>query len=372
MGVDKTNRACGKKRLKRLSAKHHIPEGEIRAMARFDPTDTNKFLDWIVEQVAGGEISLPHDGSAVMAALNDFRRKGKLTGTPDIGKWTFAELREKLSVTESKGETARATAAAGQRVALDMSHWKVIEITTPTAADKLCRPEWCIKDPKHWKTYSCGSDNPAYLVLRDGEKYACIVPHKGELKNVKDKPLKPTKMFASILRKLMPQMSVAWMSDFLGFEHLLRPIGEIAANPESAYRHARFVIEGRWPDGEPAIAAYPKWACHYAMDIVGDRWPEGEAAIATDPEWANQYALDVVGRRWPEGECRIANSPMQAYYYACGVVKGRWPEAEPAIAKLPPWYHEQYAAISGYPGWADRYTSATRTPQTDTPSQNQP
>lgn len=370
MGADWTNSGCGKKRLRRLSGKHGIPEGEIRAMARFDPTGTNKFLGWIVEQVAGGELSLPRDGSAVMAVLNDFRRKGKSTGIPDIGKWIFTELKDKLLATESKGETTRAMVAGGQRVVLDMSHWKVIEITTAAAADKLCRPEWCIKDPKYWMKYGCGPTAPAYLVMRGGRKYACIVPHCGQMKNTDGRTPKPNKAFKNLLGKLVPQMTVDWTNDFTFFEHIARPPEEIEESKrnardfikacwpggpntfvndqEWAYKYARFVLDARWQAGEPAIASDPRFAYEYASYVVKGRWPEGEVAIASDPELAFWYATDTVNGRWPLGEPAIANDPEWAYWYAHDIIKAKWPEGEAAIA-MSSRRQEQYAELRADP-----------------------
>ena len=47
----------------------------------------------------------------------------------------------------------------------------------------------------------------------------------------------------------------------------------------------------------------------------------------TDPVPAYRYARDVIKGRWPDAESVIMTSPEWAYGYACDVIKGHWPEA---------------------------------------------
>ena len=64
--------------------------------------------------------------------------------------------------------------------------------------------------------------------------------------------------------------------------------------PEIAYEYARWVLNGRFPGGEPAIAQDAQWAYEYAQDVLKGRFPAGEAAIAQDAQWAYEYAQDVL------------------------------------------------------------------------------
>lgn len=329
--------AAGKKRVKDLAAKHGFTEDEIRAMAEFDPSKTDKFLGWIAVQAETGDLSIPADGPELKTLLEDFERKGKLTGEPDINKWTFTGLKEKLGVTESKGEVNRSKVEEGQRVVHDAPpfpgvawNWKVIEITTPEAADKLCRPEWCIKDEKFWDEYGCGPNAPAYLVFRDGEKHACMVPHRGEIKNTDDEPLEPTESFYELLKELMPRIHFIVDGDFVDFLPLM-PEDEVASDPEKAFMYAEHIVEERWPKGEAAIARDPKWSFFYATHVLGKRFPAGEPVIASDPDFALKYVTNVVKKRWPKGEAAIASNSRTAYWYATTYVGGRWPEGEDAI-----------------------------------------
>jgi len=50
--------------------------------------------------------------------------------------------------------------------------------------------------------------------------------------------------------------------------------------------------------------------------------------IARDPECAYRYARYVIGGRWPEAERRIAIDRWAAEEYAKHVIRGPWPEAK--------------------------------------------
>ena len=61
-----------------------------------------------------------------------------------------------------------------------------------------------------------------------------------------------------------------------------------------AYWYTRFVIKGRWVEGEEIIKTDPEWAYCYAHDVIKGRWPEGEEIIKTSPEYSYYYARDVI------------------------------------------------------------------------------
>lgn len=109
---------------------------------------------------------------------------------------------------------------------------------------------------------------------------------------------------------------------------------------QKAFKHARDVIGGEFPEGEAAIKRSPKYVYYYAYDVIKGRWPAGEKSIARDPRWAHRYALDVIEGRFPEAEELIAQSAHHATFYARNVIGGRWPEphrekAEATIKKDP-------------------------------------
>jgi hypothetical protein len=75
----------------------------------------------------------------------------------------------------------------------------------------------------------------------------------------------------------------------------------------------------------------PEGAYEYAATIVDGPWPEGEPAIATDGYWSCMYARFVLGRRFVAGEDIIASTAPTAIDYARYVIKGPWLKGEPAI-----------------------------------------
>lgn len=85
--------------------------------------------------------------------------------------------------------------------------------------------------------------------------------------------------------------SYAWGSSVTS-DKLEPVLNVIKKSPELAYYYAKNIIEGRWPEGEPAIIKAPDWACMYARDIMHDRWIEAEPVIKTDDYWRSGYEYD--------------------------------------------------------------------------------
>lgn len=69
-----------------------------------------------------------------------------------------------------------------------------------------------------------------------------------------------------------------------------------------AFYHARDVIKGPWPEGEPIILQDPRWTFYYIQDVIKGPWPKGEPTILQDPRWAYWYALEIIKGPWPKGE----------------------------------------------------------------------
>jgi hypothetical protein len=68
------------------------------------------------------------------------------------------------------------------------------------------------------------------------------------------------------------------------------PTKKELTDPRSAFNYAKYVLKGRFPEGEAAIATDDTYyAYEYARDVIGGRFPEGEAVIATDPYRAKDY-----------------------------------------------------------------------------------
>jgi predicted GIY-YIG superfamily endonuclease len=88
----------------------------------------------------------------------------------------------------------------------------------------------------------------------------------------------------------------------------------VLKNPHLAFKHARDVIGGRWPEAEIVIAQYAGWSYFYAEEVIKGRFNLAEEVISKDPEWACCYAMDVIQGRWPEVEETIAGSKYKSKY----------------------------------------------------------
>ena len=49
-------------------------------------------------------------------------------------------------------------------------------------------------------------------------------------------------------------------------------IKDALKSPGAAYRYAKFVINGRFPEAEPMIAQDPEFAYYYACDVIKGPW----------------------------------------------------------------------------------------------------
>lgn len=101
--------------------------------------------------------------------------------------------------------------------------------------------------------------------------------------------------------------------------------------PNYAYRYARFIIKGRWPDAEPYIMKDPFCSYLYAAYVIKGRWTEVESIVMTDPYTTFCYARNVIKGRWIEAEPIILTCSKQAANYATFIIGERWPEAEPIL-----------------------------------------
>jgi hypothetical protein len=70
----------------------------------------------------------------------------------------------------------------------------------------------------------------------------------------------------------------------------------LPTTPEEAYHYARYVLKGRFAEGEPAIAQDARWSYRYARYVLKGRFAEGESAIAQDAVYSKAYSQDILGR----------------------------------------------------------------------------
>lgn len=77
-------------------------------------------------------------------------------------------------------------------------------------------------------------------------------------------------------------------------------------NAESAFYHAKFIVNGPFPAGEATIAKDPFFAYRYAATILNSPFPAGEPAISNDGYCSMCYARDVLKKPFPAGEPAIS------------------------------------------------------------------
>jgi hypothetical protein len=71
-------------------------------------------------------------------------------------------------------------------------------------------------------------------------------------------------------------------------------------SPKAAYFYAKIILNGPFPEGEPAIAQSPKWSYYYAKEILQHRFEAGEPVLAHSSSWWFDYWLNVLDGEWPK------------------------------------------------------------------------
>lgn len=101
------------------------------------------------------------------------------------------------------------------------------------------------------------------------------------------------------------------------------------------FRYGISIKKRNWPAIERIALRYPEWSRLYAAFMVDGRWPAGEPVIFSDPYSALEYVTDrrinPDEERIPEAEDIIITNPKTAYDYAVEFLEDRWPEGEPRI-----------------------------------------
>ena len=292
-----------------------------------DPTN-GKYSEWLIKQWRDGTANFPEDIEKLSNSLTIFHAKKTRLQEKDINKYSpdslASALEQELKLTQKELKAAQRgelMLPPGAELVLESGPYQFVKVTTVEAATQLSsRTEWCTANKPHATAYL--RRGPLYVVYEDGERKTLISFEKDEFMDVMNKKI-PVKLKFK-------------------FIDLLEPItGYSKQNkPRWAFEYARYVIEGRWPEGEEAIIksvhrslSFSDLAVKYAQDVIKGRWPEVEETIIKNVQLAVKYAQNVIQGRWPEAEEMIIKNIAWAYYYAQNVIKGRWPEAEEMISK---------------------------------------
>jgi hypothetical protein len=337
----------------------------LAALEAMDPTTNKQYMVWLANQYIAQKFRL-EDQPRIIDALTNFQTIKSRLPQKDINRYDLHSLED--TVDRALGSEL------GSKEALSSGTFPVVpnsevlyngplgQLVIPKTKSASCKlgtgTKWCTA----WRTAAksdnffthYASDGPLYIWRdKDGSKYQFHFP-RVQFKDSSNIDLSPKTI--NYFRTQHPVLKKLFA---MGEKEI--------AGPAFAYRYARNIIKGRWPEREAAIAKDPSPAYAYARDIIKGRFPEGEAAIAKDPELAYLYARDIIKGRFPEGEAAISKNISFAYEYARYVIRGRFPEGEAAIAKRPVFSYEyaRYvikgrfpkgeAAIAKDPRWAYDY-----------------
>jgi hypothetical protein len=311
----------------------------LEKLESMDPTPNKKYVQWLAKQYINKHFRL-EDASRVNQILKyftetdtirDFRRRGL---NLDINQYDYPTLKKEV-VASAEGGVEQEKTPLDTSNTPDYEHiqdMRVLysgplgQLIVPRTRDASCElgrgTDWCTAytDRRNqFKNYN--EMGPLYVWIEpDGSKYQFHF-EDGQFMDKNDARIGSNKL--EYFRKQNPITAKLFKSKK----------SEAAKDAKLAYKYARNVIQGRWPEAEPVIVKDAQLAYHYAKNMIQGRWPDAEPTIAKDAQWAYYYAENVIRGRWPDAEPTIAKDAQLAYYYARNVIRGRWPDAEPTIAK---------------------------------------
>lgn len=245
----------------------------VDELAKLDPTPRKAYLPWMSKQYAQQAIRLPEDAGHLTQALERFERakNAKLVRGPQADIMRYArlgdlvEMLDGLEGKQTKGEAKRTAIVQGARETYADDRWRIVKITTPEAADKLCRPieNWCVKDESFARNYL--QTGPLTLVYKQGRPWVLLHEGSGQAKDTYDRPI--GKAQAMELEPLLGRLDIHRFSGEL--RKLLLPVAgwtrEQAAatdNPQmlaawaSAHQPADSKLIARFSDDQQACMTY--------------------------------------------------------------------------------------------------------------------
>jgi hypothetical protein len=328
-------------------------EGRLRAhivdlIRDTDPTgDKATFARWIAKQDADRNRSAysNDDIKHLLDRYDELRKtpKTKEKLSRDITSFdSFYELSKVLKEFEGiqSKKKERKGLVEGVMMNLDdygdvkhVDDYTLIHMTDPYKVSdfliKLQITSWCIKDVGYAKDYV-----PITFMLKDGKVEANLA-NDGRIYDRGDNTSTVSAHYSALLRggfDVRYILSSTYSNLNSEDAKLLR--NKVAKIPSAAYTFAMNILDGPFPEGEPAIATDPGFSYHYAHLVLHGRFPMGEPAIASHYSYSYSYAFYVVGGRWSEGEPAILRNSDAIIRYAENVIKGRWPEGEDALLHM--------------------------------------
>jgi hypothetical protein len=284
----------------------------LAALEEMDPTPNKQYTLWLAKQYIKQQFRL-EDRPRIKDVLEKFINAKSRLEQRDINSYdlyTLEDQMDKIYNVELEKSTESTFEVPEDAEVLYNGTLGLLAIPkTEKASCALGKgTRWCTasSDSNMFKSYS--KDGPLYIWRdKNGKKYQ-FHWKSYQFMDAKDRPISQEQV--DYFRTKHPVLKKL----FAAKEK------EIVKNSERAYKYARYVIGGRWPEAEAVIATDPAQAYQYAWEVIGGRFPAGEAAIAKDSFWAYKYAKNIISGRFPEGEAAIAKDPYWTSMYAMNFV----------------------------------------------------
>lgn len=301
------------KQLQGISATTKLePADVLEQLENIDPTKNKQYVPWLVKQLAANQFRL-EDRPRINKLLTDFLSiKNRLPQEQrDLGRLSLYQLDDivdKAMNADLTVDSAQTNAAGtfpvvpGSRVLYNGPLGQLAIPETEEASCELGRgTKWCTaaREDNMFSHYT--EDGPLY-VWRDknGEKYQFHFESM-QFMDAKDRDITGERI--RYFAKVHPVISKLFKQN----EHLY------IEDARTAYRYAKYVLGGPWPEAEHNIIYDNDVALAYLTDVKRSHWSEFEEPILSkisvgnfdfdNIERACEYSKIVFpNNRWPEFE----------------------------------------------------------------------
>lgn len=341
---------------------------EIMMLAQADPTgDQGKYLTWIIKNRTMGMTELG-ETDEIKDLLAKYHKVKNKAGFPpeakDINRLKYNDLVDIVKQYEGL-KTQRELELEGQNVVRDDQNYKIIQITTPEAAARLCAGKnWCIKDPKFSTRYL--EDGPLYLVENRYKDQFMIHPSTGEVKDLENQTpmgsellslqegLRDDSYVGKAVKNIhmdVEDMLYAIGDGNVGYEDIADDDLQEAADKafdeyESHGYHLGSIMDEMWK--RDFGNAFSRWE-----DALGEKADADEEGERLRPEY--QAIVDSASLEGVADKLIERGNPKDMVSFAVNVLESRWPQAEPLIMqdaqakeRYDTWFREKEQLVPYY------------------------
>lgn len=345
-------------RLSIITSEENDPIEIVKYLSKGDPTQNNKYLQWIVNRYISRDFKYEDIGQVNQIILNFIRHQNQLE-IKDINQ--YKSLRELSDATfnleaglnKSKRQQKQDIKHAGSEIIAKGKDGTLILLKTREAACYYGKGTmWCTSATDSENYFDDYNDrgNLYLFAAKNGQKFQLFFNNNYEdfefmneqNFDVSVTDLKKYPTLKSFFKKQEDKiLKSGYIHGYVNYavNHLEQrwpeAENEIMKVEYLAFEYAEHFFPDGWPEAEPYIMKDAAAAKAYAIVILNRRWPEAEPYIMKNGQAALEYADTLINGRWLELEPSIMKDPYNAYFYAKNIIKGRWPEAEPYIMTIP-------------------------------------